>query len=202
MRNRVIDVALVAGTDTNLIDEKTVCEGRIKNLQDKLDAPNKRYQTYKAELNAWQSRGQAIEGDSETADTRKHYEAQLAYITDDLSKDIAQLEDKRKERCQKVYETIAAIRNVYEELFTPVQELIQESVIIKEGFRLSFESSIIERTFQLDFFGTYINHGVAGSFCGKEKGATVLEDLRAGYNFNDSNDAMKFVENVITYLQT
>ena len=197
-----IDEALVAGTDASLIDRKTACEGRIKNLQDKLDAPNKRYQTYKAALKAWQSRGKAIEGDSETAETRKYYEAQLRYITEDLSKDVARLEEKRQEHCENVYETIAAVRNVYEELFTPVQELIEKSVIIKEGFKLSFESSIIERTFQRDFFGTYINQGVAGSFCGKEKGATVLEDLRACYNFNDSNDAMKFVEDVITHLRS
>jgi predicted ATPase len=103
---------------------------------------------------------------------------------------------------RKLHESIAAIKNVYEELFASVQDLIEGSVIIKEGFKLTFNSSIIERTFQHNFFETYINQGVAGSFCGKEKGATLLEELRADYDFNKADDAIAFTEKVSLYLQS
>jgi hypothetical protein len=42
---------------------------------------------------------------------------------------------------------------------------------------------------------------VAGSFCGKEKGVAILEELRAEYDFNKADDAIAFVEKVTTYLQ-
>ena len=110
-------------------------------------------------------------------------------------------------RCQrlllarKVHESIAAIKEVYEELFAPVQELIGRSVIIKEGFELMFDSSIIERSFQRNIFERYINQGVAGSFCGKEKGAALLEEIRADYDFNKADDAVAFAEKITLYLQ-
>ena len=69
-------------------------------------------------------------------------------------------------------------------LFAPVQQLIEESVIIKEGFKLTFDSSIIERTFQRDFFDSYINQGVAGSFCCKEKGRRVARGDASGLRFH------------------
>jgi len=90
---------------------------------------------------------------------------------------------------------------IYEELFASVQDLIERSIIIKEGFKLSFNSNIIERTFRRDFFETYINQGVAGSFCGKEKGATVLDELRAECDFKKADDAIAFAEKVTLYLQ-
>ena len=74
-------------------------------------------------------------------------------------------------------------------------------MIIKEGFKLTFDSSIVERTLQQDLFEKYINQGVAGSFCGKEKGVTLLEELRAEYDFNKVDDAIAFAEKITAYLR-
>ena len=71
----------------------------------------------------------------------------------------------------------------------------------RQLFKLTFDSSIIERTFQRDFFETYINQGVAGSFCGKEKGAAMLEELGADYDFNKADDAIAFVERITAHLE-
>lgn len=99
-----------------------------------------------------------------------------------------------------VHADVAAIRDAYKELFASVQELIEGSVIIREGFKLTFESTIVEQTFERDFFEKYINQGVAGSFCGKDKGATRLEELRAEYDFNKADDAVTFIETVLANL--
>ena len=197
-----IDAALSLTSETSLVSQKAACQGRIKALQDKLDAPNKRYQTYQEALKAWEQQKQPIEGDAEKADTLKYYESQIKYIKELLPKEIDAVKVQRLAMTRKAHENITAIKDVYEELFAPVQDLIERSVIIKEGFKLTFDSSIIERTFQRDFFDTYMNQGVAGSFCGKEKGAAVLEELRADYDFNKSDDAIAFVEKVTSYLQS
>jgi ABC-type lipoprotein export system ATPase subunit len=196
-----VDTALSPAIDTSLISQKTACQGRIKALQDKLDAPNKQYQAYQEALKAWEQRKQLIEGEADKPDTLKYYEAQLKYIKEQLPNEIAEVQSQRLALARKVHENIAAIKKVYEELFASVQQLIEGSVIIKEGFKLTFESSIIERSFQREFFETYINQGVAGSFCGKEKGATMLEELRADYNFNTADDAIAFVEKISVHLQ-
>jgi ABC-type lipoprotein export system ATPase subunit len=196
-----IDSDLSENVENSLTNQKTACLARIKALQDKLDAPNKQYQKYKEMLKAWEQQKQLIEGDANKADTLKYYEAQLKYIKEQLPDEISRVKERRLAIARSIHQSIAAIRDVYEELFTPVQQLIEGSVIIKEGFKLTFDSSIIERTFQRDFFDNYINQGVAGSFCGKEKGTALMEERRADYDFNKKEDAIAFVEIIIAYLQ-
>ena len=195
-----VDTALSPDEDTSLLSQKESCEGRIKGLQDKLDAPSKRYQVYQEKLKAWEQQRALILGDAETGDTIRYYNAQLKHIREKLPQEIATAREKRANVARKIHEAIGAIRDVYEELFAPVQQLIEDSVIIKEGFKLTFDSSIIERTFQRDFFERYISQSVAGSFCGKEKGASVLEELRAEYQFNQPGDAIAFIENITSHL--
>jgi hypothetical protein len=195
------DAALSPTEENGLPGQKAACKGRMKALQDKLDAPNKRYQAYQEARKAWQQQKDAIIGSADKADSLQFYEAQIEYITEQLPGEIAAIVTKRREAARKAHASIAAIKGVYVELFAPVQQLIEDSIIIKEGFRLTFDSSIIERSFQWDFFETYINQGVAGSFCGKEKGATALEELRADYDFNKADDAIAFVEKITGYLE-
>lgn len=197
----LVDTDLSRETAVGVVGQKAACLGRIEALQDQLDAPNKQYQRYNEALRLWQEKTQVIEGDANKADTIKWYEGQLNYIKADLPEEIARLQKQRRNIAEGIHKCVAAIRDVYKELFAAVQELISGSVIIKEGFRLTFESSIVERTFQTELFERYISQGNAGSFYGREKGAAVLEELRADFDFNKADDTIAFVEKVTAYLQ-
>ena len=196
-----VDATLALDTDTSLLMQKKECEARIEAIQEKLDAPNKRYHAYRNALNIWQDQKKNIKGDTDATDTLKFYEAQLRIIQEELPQEIADVEEQRHSCCRKLHDAISAIQEIYQELFTPVQDLIQNSVIVKEGFKLTFDSSIVERKIQRDFFEKFINQGVAGSFCGKDKGITIFEELRAEYDFNSPDDAIDFVEKIISYLR-
>ncbi len=196
-----IDNALDEADEKSLFGQKAACEERIKALQNSLDAPNKQYQQYQHSLAAWQKQKEAVEGDAEKPDTVNFFMAQLKNVKEKLPAEIAAVKVQRVTEARKIHVAIASIQSVYEELFAPVQQLIEGSVVIKEGFKLTFDSSIVERTFQRDFFDNYINQGVAGSFCGKDKGAALLEELRADFDFNDADSAIEFVEKITTYLE-
>jgi len=64
-----VDAALSPTEDISLPSQKAGCEGRIKALQEKLDAPNKRYQAYQEALRSWQEHKDAITGSADKADT-------------------------------------------------------------------------------------------------------------------------------------
>ncbi len=137
-----IEATLAADTPSNLAGrEKTIAE-KIADLKNRLDAPNKRYQNYLQELQIWTARKQQIEGSAEAVGSLRHLEAQLLYLAADLPKQISAAKQSRRARALDIFKCIAAIREVYAELFAPVQQLIEGSVIIKEGFRLTFVSSI------------------------------------------------------------
>jgi len=196
----LVDAALDnAGTDS-LPAQKAACLQRIAGLQSQLDAPNKRFQEYNEALRAWQEKGQQIEGAADKPDTLKGYEAQLSYLRAGLPGDIEKLRAQRREIASDIHKCVAAIRDAYKELFSAVQELIGSSVIIKEGFKLTFESSIIERNLEGDLFDKYVSANVAGSFYRKEKG-TALEEVRADFDVNNENEALAYVEKVISYLE-
>jgi hypothetical protein len=60
-----VDTTLSPTGDSGLPGQKAACEGRIRALQDKLDAPNKRYQAYQEALKVWQEEKDAIIGSSD-----------------------------------------------------------------------------------------------------------------------------------------
>ena len=196
----IVDATLDDAGADSLPAQKAACLARITGLQGQLDAPNKRFQEYNETLRTWQEKGHQIEGAVDKPDTLKDYEAQLAYLHADLPGDIERLRAQRREIARGIHECVAAIRDVYRELFFAVQDLIGSSVIIKEGFKLTFESSIIERNLEGDLFDKYVSANVAGSFYRKEKG-TALEELRADLDVNDEDEALAYVEKIIAYLE-
>ncbi len=196
-----VDGLLSVSEDGSLLVRKTAIESRIKALQVQLDAPNKQYQAYQEILKAWQEQKDRIEGAPDKVDSLRWCDAQIKYVREELPKELGSVEEERRTAAMKVHESIAAIKKVYRELFAPVQALIEGSVIIKEGFKLTFDSSIIERALQKDLFGKYINQGVAGSFYGRDKGVTMLEELRGEFDFNKADGAIAFAERLTQYLQ-
>jgi ABC-type lipoprotein export system ATPase subunit len=195
-----VDANLGETQENGLPQRAAACRARIKALQERLDAPNRRYQEYLEALKAWERKKAELEGAADKPDTLGYYDAQLAYVKNTLPGEIAAQRTQRTDVARTIHGDIASIRDVYTELFASVQKLIEDSVIIREGFKLTFESSIIDHTFQLDFFDKYINQGVTGSFYSKDKGAVRLEEIRADFDFNKVDDAIGFVERILENL--
>ncbi len=195
-----VDTALDEAAAGNLPAQKAECLRRIAGLQGQLDAPNKRFQEYNEALRAWREKGLQVEGAADKPGTLKSYEAQLSYLRTGLLDDIETLRAQRREIARGIHKCVAAIRDVYKDLFAAVQELIGSSVIIKEGFKLTFESSIIERNLEGDLFDNYVSANVAGSFYRKEKGA-ALDEIRAEFNVNNVDEALAYVERIVSYLE-
>jgi ABC-type lipoprotein export system ATPase subunit len=199
----IVDNALAETGDASLLIKKDDIQARIKMQQDKLDAPNKIYQTYTQALQNWEQGKKNIEGsqDKPEPNTINYFQAQVKYVQEQVPVEIERLEVQRKEVSKKIYKAINSVRNVFVELFKAVQELIEGSIIIKEGFKLTFDSSIIEKDFQLEFFEKYISQGVSGSFCNKEKGALILEEICDDFDFDKEEDALRFIERITDYLR-
>lgn len=152
------------------------------------------------QLRAWEARKKEIEGAADVAGTLRYFEAQLLYLDKELPGEIETAEEQRRLVALEVHKCISTIRNVYAELFDPVQKLIEDSIIIKDGFKLTFVSSIIQRGFGRDFFDQYVSQGVNGSFCGKEAGEQRLADLMEEVDFNDPEQAVAFAQVIEDHL--
>lgn len=195
-----VDAVLDGGALDSLLLQKTACLERITALQGQLDAPNKRFQEYNEALRAWNEKAALIEGSPEKGDTLKGYEAQLAYLQTGLPADIDKLRLQRREIAKGIHKSIAAIRDVYKAMFAAVQELISSSVVIKEGFKLTFESSIIVRNLAGELFDKYISANVGGSFYRKEKG-TALDEIVGEFDVNTDEEALSYIDKIVSHLE-
>ena len=195
-----VDTALSADNPKSLPSQQKVITEKIATLKNQLDAPSKRYQTYLQQLRAWENRKKEIEGAADIAGTLRYFEAQLQYLDKKLPKEIEAAKERRRTIALEVHKCISAIRDVYAALFAPVQALIENSIIIKEGFKLSFVSSITQRGFGRDLFDRHISQGVNGSFCGKEAGEQRLGGLVEDCDFNDPVQALSFVQTIEDHL--
>lgn len=193
--------AVLDGFDPNsLPSQKAACLSRITVLQGQLDAPNKRFQEYNEAMRAWQEKAALILGAVGKADTLKGYEAELVYLHTGLPADIDKLRTQRREIAKGIHKCIAAIRDVYKEMFAAVQELISSSVVIKEGFKLTFESSIVVRNLASELFDKYISSNVGGSFYRKEKGA-ALDEIGSEFDVNTDAEALSYIDKIVSHLE-
>lgn len=197
-----VDLQLApSGADSLIVKHATV-QAMIDGLKNQLDAPNKLYQTYVQALAAWEQRKAEIEGTAEQVGTLRYYEAQLEYIAQKLPAELAAARALRREIARKLHGCIATVRDVYAGLFAPVQELIADTVVVKDGFKLTFASTIIQRGFRRDFFDRFISQGVNGSFCGKELGEQRLTEIMDEIDFNNPESAIGFIERIEEQLNT
>lgn len=194
------EAALDDADPNSLLAQRAACIQRIEELQVQLNEPSRRLHEYNEALRAWQEKGQKIEGAASVPDTLMGYEAELTYLRREIAVDIEALRKQRRDIARQIHKKIAAIRDTYEELFSAVQQLIGASVVIKEGFNLTFESSIIERSLESELFDKYVSTNVTGSFYRKEKGA-ALDELRAEYDVNKEEEALSYVEAIFAYLE-
>lgn len=197
----VIDMSINEGLESSLPCQLSVLQQQIKTLQSQLDEPNRRYQQYVQALQAWENKKKELIGATDVPETLEYYKHQLSYIDQVLNSDIEASKQKRIGIARSIYGCIAQIRDIYAQLFAPVQQLIESNPVIRDGFKLSFSTSIIERMFRQLFFERYISQGINGSFCGKEAGETRLNEILNGYDFNDAEQSLGFVQNIVKHLE-
>lgn len=170
---------------------------RIKNLQDSLDEPSRKYESYVSELAAWTEERQKIVGDRESPGTIEYYKSLL----EDAGHIPVRLENLRKERTEKVkeiYKSKSELAGIYAELYRPVKEFIERNDIA-EALQLDFQVSIVESGFT-DGLLNKINQGVRGSFIGKEEGRDVVKGIREKYDFNIVERVIAFLDEVLDHL--
>lgn len=175
----------------SLIFKKNALQNELKEIQNKLDEPNKEYQKYLKALDQWKKIREKIIGAATVSDTIKYYEEILRKL-DELPKILKELKESRLSLSREIYANIEKLALIYEELYAPVQDFIEKHPLANK-FSLHFDVSIVDKEFRNKFF-EWINQAVAGTFCGIAPGQKQLEEILSNYNFNNIKDTVDFLE--------
>ena len=185
----------------NLLDKEKDLEKKIKDLTNQLSEPQKRYQKYMEDLEKWEKKRKEIEGKENLPHSVKWYENEIGYIEKNLDVDLSNLRNKRIEYTKEIFRHKNELLDIYKKFKKSVEEKIFEFQGILGDYQINIDASFrIDPNFYDDFL-RFINQKVKGSFYGIEEGKLYLKDLVKNKNFNDFEEIVSFLNEIIDSLE-
>ena len=185
--------------DSCLEVKKEKIEEKIKNLSEKIDEPNQKYQKYLKEQESWEKKILNIQGDIDTPNTLKYLDLKLKEIQS-IPEKITELEKERDDLVEKIYDKISQLAEFYKDYYEPVQKFIKNKPFEKGIFDISFNVSIKDEKFKENFFDL-INRNKAGTFHGIENSDKKIQEIFDKYDFNKLEDTIKLVKEIFYCLE-
>lgn len=171
----------------------------ITSLRSQLDAPQERYQQYLAELGRWETRRNEIIGATTEPETLEFIKGRIDNAERMLPAKLLELRNQRIQRLREIHLQLTKIRDVYEELYRPVQAMAATSEFTQESIQLHFDAFLSPSRFSVNFLD-FIHRNRRGNFYGEIESAKAVEELLTKYNFNSSDAVVDFAERVMTLL--
>jgi ABC-type lipoprotein export system ATPase subunit len=189
------------------IDTDAVAEQRAKLLIDqtalnaKLNAPQLVYQQNLQSIEAWNARLADLTGTPDAPDALLGLQARIKQL-DELPARLDTHRDLRDKLTGEIFGVLDAQRKAREDLFKPVQDLIQGNSLIREEYKLQFQATLGGSA---DVIATALFELIkqnTGEFRGADEGYAVILALADKYDFNKSADVQGFVSELHTKIAT
>lgn len=175
---------------------------QIKKLQEQLNAPEKEYQAYLAELAKWKARLDAIVGAADKAETIEYLKHRINRAIEAVPLELETLREERRGLVRKIHEELLAIRTSYEELYAPVQKVASEAAGAagaSDSLQLQFNAYISSANFQENFLD-FIRKNRKGTFYGEDESRKAVIDIRNAYDLGTTDGVVAFTDAVYAAL--
>ena len=177
--------ANIAQDRTKLLAEQTA-------LNAKLNAPQLLYQHNLKAIEAWESKLNDLNGALDAPDTLKGLQARIAQLDS--------LPDTRRERCAQriklagdIFDVLDAQRKAREQLFKPVQDLIQGNSLIRDEYKLQFQATLGGSPDAVAGSLFALIKQNSGEFRGEDESYGAVRKIAEQYDFNQRSDILNFV---------
>lgn len=177
----------------SLNEQKIKLVSEQASLKTKLNEPQLQYQQSVLANQEWEIKLQILNGSADSPDTLIGIQTRLAQ----LEQLPTQLLDKKKARIVLVGEIFDALdsqRKSREELFKPVQDLIQSNKLIRVEYKLQFQATLGGSSDALasELFGLIKQN--SGEFRGEDESFLTVKKLSEQYQLNIKDQVIQFVE--------
>lgn len=162
-------------------------------LSEKLAAPQRRYQLYLQSLKKWEEKLKSIEGTRDDPETRQGILARISYL-EELPNTLKDRRGQRVELTKKIFLALEKQREIREELFAPLQKVIQGDSLIREEYQLNFHAKLdagIDK-FSSELFD--LIKQTSGALRGEDRS---LESVREVFERNDLTNSEGIVKLVV-----
>ena len=170
---------------------------RLKELQDTLSAPQRRYQRYVQTMSDLAAKIAAVAGEEENpkSGTIKYIEGRIRYIDNELTAKLSDKYVKRDAIARSIFEAKQKVRGFYEALKSSVEERL--ATVRSDEFQVTIDASFIPAHDLPDQFFGLVNQASSGPFRGTTQGASALELRMTDTNWNDFDSVLAFAKGII-----
>ncbi|MDD2810435.1 TrlF family AAA-like ATPase [Rhodoferax sp.] len=185
-----IDLRMKADGFTSELQKATVNQ---RNLTAMLNAPQQQFEAYQRQLADWNKKLAELNGSLTEPDTKAGLETRIAQLKD-LPAKLTELEKRRLNLSSEVFDTLSAQRQAREELFKPVQDLIQKNSLIREDYRLQFQATLAASADAIsDLLFNLIKQN-SGEFKGLDEASATVRKLFDSHDLNTRDGALAFIK--------
>lgn len=172
-------------------DLKTYAE-RQRGFTAKLNEPQQRFELYQRRLAEWNTRRAELIGSTTEPESKVGLETRIEQIKA-LPGHLKDLEDRRFALSGEIFETLHAQRKAREQLFEPVQGLIQSNELIREDYKLQFQATLAASADSVADPLFALIKQQAGDFRGQDEALATIRKLFDNHDLNTREGAMAFV---------
>lgn len=164
-------------------------------LSDALNEPQRLYQAYVIASKAWEEQIEALVGAADKPDSCEGIKARLAQI-DKLPDELRQREIERDRLTGEIFDVLADQREARAVLFSPLQRLVEDNVLIREHYKLQFRANLSLSTETLAENLLSIVKKNSGPLRGEDEGPAALKDRCDRHDLNSREDAIALTHDV------
>lgn len=170
-------------------------------LNSKLNEPQQLYQEFLEQFRVWEEKKIEIEGNKESPDTLiglRYRKEQL----DNLPSRRDELILKREGLSREIFDILEFKRKKREDLFNPVQDLIQSNALIRDDYKLQFRADLKTTTELVSSKLFSIIKQASGDFRGESESISVIKDLIDSHNFNHKDSVLSFLKDLLNKIES
>ena len=162
------------------------------SLNTKLNEPQLLYQKNQKAIESWDAKLTELQGAADAPETLKGLQERIAQL-DNLPLQLASHQEQRIKLSGEIFDILNAQRMAREELFKPVQDLIQDNRLIRDEYKLQFQATLGgSADLMAESLFSLIKQN-SGEFRGEDESYGAVRKLAEKYDFNKRADAIDFV---------
>ena len=175
---------------------------KLKELQETLSAPQRRYQRYVQTMLDLDTKMLAVMGEDKNPkpETIKYIENRIRYIENNLTGARNVKYTERENTARSIFEAQKKVLAFYEALKSSVEKLL--STVLLDEFKVTIDASFVPSQEFPKLFFDLVNQASKGPFRGTAEGDTELKSRMRETNWDDVDSVLAFAKGIIDAIRT
>lgn len=193
-------IATIIPAERKLLIDKVDARSREKQklvneqamYKAKLNEPQLRHQQSLKAVEVWQEKLRELNGVADAPDTLEGVKARLEQL-DQLPEALQARRARRIKLAEDIFEILEAQRKAREDLFAPVQDVIQRNRLIRDEYKLQFQATLGGSSDALAAALFALIKQNSGEFRGEEESHSTVKKIAEKFDLSKKLDAIKFI---------